>query len=217
MANAKMNCSDSIASTCSTSTRSVGGSCLHNSMRSIDSSSNSTVSSRSSTNSVRFQEHAMVRLSPKSRTWKETKESWWTEHELHKIKEKCLIELETIQKEEKERPGRKATSLFGNKNKKKPATDKDGEPLTARGLELVYSGEDDPRLQQKKDAVRCMIKSIRRSNSKSKSPKRDKKPSESGNDDKYGTYYKQVCEESTKRAILYAKLDALVIKDYLSK
>ena len=129
-----------------------------------------------------------------------------------------MIELETIQNEEKERPGRKTTSLFGRKNnknikKKKPATDEDGEPLTARGLELVYNSEDDPRLQQKKDAVKCMIKSIKRS---SKSLKREKKSSDNGNDDKYGTYYKQVCEEATKRAILYAKLDALAIKDYVS-
>ena len=67
MTNAKMNCSDSIASTCSsTSTRSVG-SCLHNSMRSIDSSSNSTSSSRSSNNSVRFQDRATVRVYHRNR------------------------------------------------------------------------------------------------------------------------------------------------------
>ena len=196
--------------------------------RTTSDSTSSTVSS-TATNKLRvsFKAEVIVRVSSsKPRSWKETKESWWTEYELSKIQQECLKELLTVQKQNYERPGKKSTSLFGSNKKqnKKKADDDNNEntKLTARGLEAIFPDDNDPRLQQRKGAVKCLLKSYRRRSSSSNSDSNNKNhesftsldswsddENENGDiDDKYMKYYKQCSFECSKRAVRLGKLDA---------
>ena len=199
--------------------------------RSTSDSTSSTVSS-TATNKLRvsFKAEVIVRVSSsKPRSWKETKESWWTEYELSKIQQECVKELLTVQRQNYERPGKKSTSLFGNKQNKKKADDNNESNLTARGLEAIFPDDNDPRLQQRKGAVKCLLKSYRRRSSSSNSSSNNHESftsldswsdddNENGDvDDKYMKYYKQCSFECSKRAVRLGKLDAAAVRDYLKQ
>lgn len=140
---------------------------------------------------VRFANDVSIKVLPKQRlqmTSRERVKYWWTEIELGQILRQCLKELEIVKAEHSN-----------------DTTDSDTGPvyeesITARGLEFVH--EDDVRMKQKKEVVKCMVKLLNRH-----VEGEDKKASKK--------FYKGAVKESTKRALMFGKLDELAVSSYL--
>ena len=143
---------------------------------------------------VRFADDVTVKILPKQRlqmTSRERLKYWWSEHELGKILRVCLKDLEIVKSEHEQ----SLTSVTSAES-----TSQSESGVTARGLEYVH--EDDERMKQKKEVVHCMVNLLNR-NVEEENKKATKK------------FYKGAVKESTKRAILYGKLDELAVVTYL--
>ena len=161
------------------------------------------------------------RLLPKERrqmTSRDVIKCWYTKTELTLILGEGKLEYDMIMKMIEDDDNEEDDSK--SKKKKKDTKKKDDAP-TVRGLEHFHT--DEIRKKQQDDAIRCVLTLQQMKHDKKKKKNRDKndkeidKKAQKHAKDQLESFYKQVCDASTYRALQYGQLDRLSILKYANQ